>query len=140
MERPGLLSGPVSFYQWCLVGRAGMAAGLGGETEPELPLLDAPGLVGLVAGGVVEPRYAPPFRGHSSLLWLRFDGIPEPIAYVLPWNMETAKQLQQAMHQAEADGTVVRMRRPFESDRDPNESLFYAEPQPALPPKTSLAN
>ncbi len=79
-------------------------------------------------------------ENEAIYLWLRFDGIPEPIAYVLPWNMETAKQLQQAMAQAEADGTVVRMRRPFESDRDPSEPLFYAEPQPPLPTKTSLAN
>ncbi len=78
-------------------------------------------------------------EGEAIYLWLKFDEMAEPIAYVLPWNMETAQQLQQAMRQADAEGTVARMRRPFESDRDPNEPLFYAEPQPALPPKTRFA-
>lgn len=79
-------------------------------------------------------------ENEAIYLWLRFDGTPEPIAYVLPWNIETAKQLQQAMRQAEADGTGVRMRRPFDSTLDPNEPLFYAEPQPALPPKAPFAS
>ena len=74
-------------------------------------------------------------ENEAIYLWLQFDGGAEPRAYVLPWHMETAKQLHQAMQQADANGTAVRMRRPFESDHDPNESLFYAEPQPALPPK-----
>ena len=77
-------------------------------------------------------------EGEAIYLWLEFDEMPEPIAYVLPWNMETARQLQQAMRQAEAEGTVARMRRPFEPGGDPNEPLFYAEPQPALPPKTPV--
>ncbi len=42
-------------------------------------------------------------------------------------------------YRAEARGTAVRIRRPFESDPDPNETLFYAAPQPALPPKTPFA-
>ncbi len=33
MERPGLLSGPVSFYQWCLVGRAVVDPALGDDVE-----------------------------------------------------------------------------------------------------------
>ncbi len=74
-------------------------------------------------------------ENESIYLWLQFDGGAEPRAYVLPWRMEIAKQLHQAMQRANANGTAVRMRRPFESDHDPNEPLFYAEPQPALPPK-----
>ncbi len=74
-------------------------------------------------------------ENEAIYLWLQFDGGSEPRAYVLPWHMETAKQLHQAMQQADANGTAVRMRRPFESDHDPNEPMFYAEPQPALPSK-----
>ena len=78
-------------------------------------------------------------EGESIYLWLQFDGGSEPRAYVLQWRMEIAKQLHQAMQRAETNGTAVRMRRPFESDHNPNEPLFYAEPQPALPPKVPLS-
>lgn len=74
-------------------------------------------------------------ENEAIYLWLQFDAGSEPRAYVLPWRMDDAKQLHQAMRQAEANGTALRMRRPFEAGDDPNEPLFYAEPQPALPPK-----
>ena len=72
-------------------------------------------------------------------LWLQFDETAEPRAYLLPWTLATAIDLQRAVQQAQANGTVVRMRRPFESDLDSNEPLFYAEPQPELAPKTHVA-
>ena len=78
-------------------------------------------------------------ENEAIYLWLQFDGGSEPRAYVLPWHMELAKQLHQAMQRAEANGTTVRMRGPFEFAHDPNEPMFYAEPQPALPPKVSLS-
>lgn len=74
-------------------------------------------------------------ENQAIYLWLQFDAGSEPRAYALPWHMEFAKQLHQAMQQAEATGTSVRMRRPFEAGHDGNDPLFYAEPQPALPPK-----
>lgn len=74
---------------------------------------------------------------QAIYLWIKFDDIPEPRAYVLPWSLETAKQLQRAMRQAQANGTGVRMRRPFEANTESSELVFYAEPQPALPPKGS---
>ena len=77
-------------------------------------------------------------EGEAIYLWLRFDGTSEPRAYVLPWKMATAKRLHEAMGKAEAEGTAVRMARPFQSNRDPNTPLFYADPQPALPPKTPI--
>ena len=76
---------------------------------------------------------------QAIFLWLQFDGTAEPRAYVLPWNMEHAKGLQEALRRAEADGTSVRMRRPFDSDTTRREPLFYAEPRPALPPKMDSA-
>ncbi len=78
-------------------------------------------------------------EGEAIYLWLQFDEAPEPRAYVLPWSLETAKQLQRATGRAEAQGTAVRMRRPFASEPDANEPLFYAAPQPPLPPKTPFA-
>ncbi|MFQ5973842.1 MAG: hypothetical protein ACE5Q3_16065 [Alphaproteobacteria bacterium] len=75
-------------------------------------------------------------ENEAIYLWLQVDEILEPRAYVLPWNRETAQQLQQAMRQAEADGTGVRVRRPFDRAHDSSQPLFYAEPQPALPLKT----
>ena len=46
-----------------------------------------------------------------------------------------AKQLFEAEREAEANGTNVRMRLPFEGMNEEMEEKFYAEPQPALPPK-----
>lgn len=71
-------------------------------------------------------------------LWLRFDGEVEPRAYVLPWSQEKAQQVQKAMREARRNGTAVRMRRPFERDTNDSEAVFYAEPQPAMPPKTPV--
>jgi hypothetical protein len=68
-------------------------------------------------------------------LWLQLPGVPEPRAYVLPWSRETAERLQQAQREAEQQGGDVRMRLPFEPSLDDLEPRFYAEPQPALPPK-----
>ena len=53
----------------------------------------------------------------------------------LPWNQQQAEQLQKALHDAEASGTGVRMRLPFEPSLDPEKPKFYAMPQPALPDK-----
>lgn len=76
---------------------------------------------------------------EAIYLWLRFDGSLEPRAYVLPWSRTKAQQLQGALRQADADGSSVRMRGLSESSQDSNESVFYAEPQPALPPKTPVS-
>jgi hypothetical protein len=68
-------------------------------------------------------------------LWLQLPGVAEPRAYVLPWNRETAERLQEAQREAEQQGGDVRMRMPFEPSLDDLEPRFYAQPQPALPPK-----
>jgi hypothetical protein len=68
-------------------------------------------------------------------LWLQLPGLPEPRGYVLPWNRETAERLQEAQREAEQQGGDVRMRMPFEPSLDDREPKFYAQPQPALPPK-----
>ena len=92
---------------------------------------------GAAAGATVLGASA---REHEAIyLWLQFDGSLEPRAYVLPWNLETARQLQQATRRAQAEGSAVRMRRPFDRDPDSGEPRFYAEPQPPLPQKSPVA-
>jgi Zn-dependent protease with chaperone function len=68
-------------------------------------------------------------------LWLRLPDDPQPLAYVLPWSKEAAKQLQGAMRKAEGEKSEVRMRTPFRRQKDNQESLFYAPPQQPLPNK-----
>ena len=68
-------------------------------------------------------------------LWLQLPDVPEPRAYVLPWNRATAERLQQAQREAQEQGGEVRMRLPFEPSLDDRAPQFYAPPQPALPPK-----
>lgn len=78
-------------------------------------------------------------EGKALHLWLRLEGVPEPRAYVLPWDRRLAEQLQAASRAAEAQGSAVRMRLPFEPSLDDREPRFHAPPQPALPPKESPA-
>jgi hypothetical protein len=68
-------------------------------------------------------------------LWLQLPDAAEPRAYRLPWSRETAEQLQGAQREAEAQQGQLQMRRPFEPSLDSQEPMFYATPQPALPPK-----
>jgi hypothetical protein len=68
-------------------------------------------------------------------VWLQIAGLPEPRAYVLPWNRDVAQELQDAMNEAERNGSGVVMNLPFEPSLDPREPRFHALPQPALPPK-----
>ena len=68
-------------------------------------------------------------------LWLQLPDLSEPRAYVLPWDRASAEQLQQAMREAEQNGSGVQMRLPFEPSLEDREPKFYALPQPALPPK-----
>ena len=74
-------------------------------------------------------------EGKELYLWLQLAGETEPRSYRLPWDQKMAEQLQQALEQAERNGTEARMRLPFEPSLDNREPKFYAAPQPALPPK-----
>jgi hypothetical protein len=78
---------------------------------------------------------AMPVENEAIYVWLIMPGSSEPCAYVLPWSVEVAQQLQDAMNRAEAEGTAVRMGLPFEASLDDREPMFYAMPQPAMPPK-----
>jgi hypothetical protein len=72
---------------------------------------------------------------QAIYLWLQFDGAPEPKVYTLPWSMQTAQDLQNAMQEGEASGTGVEMTMSLESGLDDREPKFHAVPQPALPDK-----
>ena len=74
-------------------------------------------------------------EGEGIFLWLQLVDLVEPRSYVLPWSQELAQQLQDALCEAEENGTAVQMRLPFEPSIDNREPKFYAMPQPAFPPK-----
>lgn len=87
----------------------------------------------IVLGAVMKEKKA-------IYLWLAIPGVKEPRSYVLPWDLQKAKELQKAMQQAKGNGTRVRMRKPFEKSLEERQApMFYAEPQQALPPKPSSA-
>ena len=74
-------------------------------------------------------------EGDAIYVWIEMADIDEPRAYKLPWQQELAKQLYGAQREAEANGTKVQMRLPFADRVEEQEPMFYALPQPALPPK-----
>jgi len=74
-------------------------------------------------------------EGDAIYVWIEMADIDEPRAYKLPWQQEMAKQLYGAQREAEANGTKVQMRLPFADRVEDQEPMFYALPQPALPPK-----
>ncbi|MEZ5863469.1 MAG: hypothetical protein R3D25_05125 [Geminicoccaceae bacterium] len=77
-------------------------------------------------------------EGDGIYLWLQMAELAEPRAYVLPWSRELAQELQEALREAEENGSAVQMRLPFEPSLDNRDPKFYALPQPALPPKERL--
>jgi hypothetical protein len=74
-------------------------------------------------------------EGEAIYVWIEIADTDEPRAYKLPWQQEMAKQLYGAQREAEANGTKVQMRLPFANRVESQEPLFYALPQPPLPPK-----
>lgn len=74
-------------------------------------------------------------ENQGIYLWLKFDGADEPRSYVLPWDRNVAEQLQKGMREAEANKNGLRMKLPFQLSLDNRDPMFYALPQPALPPK-----
>jgi hypothetical protein len=72
---------------------------------------------------------------EAIYLWLQSDAARQPHAYVLPWSIQTAQQLQDAMQEGEANGTGVEMTMPVQPGVDDREPMFHAMPQPPLPDK-----
>ncbi|MGE0116495.1 MAG: hypothetical protein AB7S71_05810 [Dongiaceae bacterium] len=104
-----------------------------------IELLGRPKPLRLEWRDAVEARVlgAVPVENEAIYLWLDLPGSAAPRAYVLPWSLQAAQQLQAAASQAEASGTAVRMTMPpdGEAGLDDREPMFYAMPQPALPAK-----
>jgi len=76
-------------------------------------------------------------EGQAIHVWLLEEASEEPLALSIPWDETTARAAQAAQRQAEDNGTRVGVRlggRPISQDDEP---VFYAEPQPAPPPKRS---
>ena len=57
------------------------------------------------------------------------------MADVLPWDEARARELHEAKRKAEASNAQVKLRDRSGEPLDEREGLFYAEPQPAPPPK-----
>lgn len=74
-------------------------------------------------------------QDQAIYVWLAMEGIEEPRAYALPWDEKVARQLHGARRNAEASGTEVKMRMPFEQSLDRRDRIFYAAPQPPPPEK-----
>lgn len=74
-------------------------------------------------------------EGKAIYIWLQTPDTPEPRAYQLPWNKETAKQLQRAQRRAKTTKNGVKIRRPFDKENDRRKPMFYAEPRKPLPTK-----
>lgn len=67
---------------------------------------------------------------YLTLLWHQVPGL-----YRLPWDQDMAEQLQEALREADRNGSQPMMRLPFERSWDRDEPRFYALPQPKLPDK-----
>lgn len=74
-------------------------------------------------------------EGQNIFLWLQMPGAAEPRSYVLPYDVEMAKQLHGAQRDAKKAGTKARMKRPFAKRRDTEKPQFYAAPQQPRPNK-----
>lgn len=79
-------------------------------------------------------------EGEAIWLWLAFEDSPEPRAFALPWDEDTAKQLRKAQSEGARDGAAVEMRVAVPDateghDDTQLEPMFYPAPVAALPEK-----
>ena len=75
-------------------------------------------------------------EGRGIYVWLRLPGVDEPRYYVMPWQLETAEELQKAMREADRNRSGLLMRLPFEKSIERRAMpRFYAVPAPKLPDK-----
>ena len=75
-------------------------------------------------------------RGKAIFLWVRSDDAVEPRYYTIAWNERTAEELQDALKEAEENGSSVRMGWPSEPSLELRDRpMFHALPPPPLPPK-----
>jgi len=74
-------------------------------------------------------------REHEGIyLWLQLPEEPEPRGYVLPWNRQSAEELQDALRDSDRVNGNVEMRRPFDLDYPTGGRRFHVALRP-LPTK-----
>jgi hypothetical protein len=67
---------------------------------------------------------------------VRSPDVVEPRYYTIVWNERTAEELQDALKEAEENGSSVMMGWPSEPSLELRDApMFHALPPPALPPK-----
>lgn len=76
-------------------------------------------------------------EGEAIYLWAALPEIPEPRAFVLPWDEELAKQLHEAQRTAEDSGGTVHAKLPRGDQHQAGERMFYEAPPPPPAPKGS---
>jgi hypothetical protein len=75
-------------------------------------------------------------ENEGVYLWLQLPGLGEPRYYKLPWDVNVAKSLQNAIAENERQhGSGVGVGQPFERGLSREDPKFYALPQPKLPDK-----
>lgn len=76
---------------------------------------------------------------RAIYVWVLVPDESDPRAYRLPWSRKAAERAQAAKGEAEKEGVplMLRMSSHYEGSLDDREPLFYAAPQPALPPKVA---
>ena len=75
-------------------------------------------------------------KNQAIYLWLLFDGDTQPRAYRLPWNLEMAKQLQEAQLSASRDKSEIRVKHPLGRNRPTQELISHALARKSPPPKS----
>ena len=74
-------------------------------------------------------------ENKAIYIWLLRDGTIQPIAYELPWSLETAKKLRNAQTLAKTRGGNVRMSVNKNRGMAEGEWVFHAAPVEKLPAK-----
>ena len=77
-------------------------------------------------------------EGEAIYIWLQAPEADAPRAYALPWNMQMAQQLQNALQESETKGNPVKMALASPDGGENGIPKFYAQPQRALPDKDHL--
>ena len=103
----------------------GMAEGLGNAKPIRLEWRE-PQKVSMLAHKFVE--------GKAIYVWLAIPGNDAPVAYVLPWSLDMAKDIRRAEREGRGQRGVV-VEDLFRHSWENRKPKVFAAPQPAMPPK-----
>jgi len=80
-------------------------------------------------------------ENEAIYVWLQLPDDKRPRSYVLPWSEAAAIEMHKAKSQADAQGTELMMKVPFNARKKQQaDARFYPAPQPKLPPKQVVAD